>query len=190
LQEKVTNSYLRTEVNKKRMPEECHICGKTAAGTGFVEGARVALCGDCADYAGGFKPYPALRPAPKPSFAARGSPLPTELQRPKDEELELREDYGRVFRDALEHRGWEKKKASHEMNITIAEINGFEAGRLRPTIDQAKRIEFALECKLLQPVPEEEKEIDLSALAAENAGKPGRNGSSLASIVTIKKKKK
>ena len=172
------------------MPEECHICGKPAAGTGFVEGARVALCGSCAEYAGDFKEYYVPRPTPKPQFTSRGSPLPTEKQRVADADLELRNDYAKIFKDAMERRGWKKEKASHEMNITVAEINGFEAGRLRPTVDQAKRIEFALGCKLLAAIPEEEKEIDLHALARENMGKLGRDGASLASIVTIKKKKK
>jgi len=171
------------------MPEECHICGRAAAGNGFVEGARVALCRDCADYARDFKAFYVPRPAPRAPQALRGSPLPTELQRLKDDELELRDDYARVFREAMEKKGWKKEKASHEMNITVAEINGFEAGRLRPTVDQAKRIEFALACKLMVPVPEEEKTVDLEALARENAGKLGRDGASLASIVTIKKKK-
>ncbi|MEM0475969.1 MAG: helix-turn-helix domain-containing protein [Candidatus Norongarragalinales archaeon] len=145
------------------------------------------MCGECADYAGDFKAFAFPRPAPKPRFASKGAPLPTELQRLKDDELELREDYARIFKEALERKGWEKKKASHELNITIAEINGFEAGRLRPTIDQAKRIECVLGCKLLEPAAAEE--IDLEALARENMGKSTRDGASLASIVTIKKKK-
>lgn len=172
------------------MPEECHVCGKPAVGSGFVEGARVALCGDCSAYSGDFKEYYVPPKQQRKPAAFKGAPLPTELQRPKDAELELREDYARIFREAMERKDWKKEKASHEMNITVAEINGFEAGRLRPTVDQAKRIEFALGCKLLAPIPEEEKEIDLHALAAENAAKPGKDGATLASIVTIKKKKK
>ena len=172
------------------MPEECHVCGKPAVGSGFVEGARVALCGDCSAYSGDFKEYYVPPKQQRKPAAFAGAPLPTELQRPKDAELELREDYAKIFKDSMERKGWKKEKASHEMNITMAEINGFEAGRLRPTVDQAKRIEFALSCKLLSPIPDEEKEIDLHALARENMGKSSRDGTSLASIVTIKKKKK
>ena len=103
------------------MPEECHVCGKPAVGSGFVEGARVALCGDCSAYSGDFKEYYIPPKQQRKPTAFAGAPLPTELQRPKDAELELREDYAKIFKTAMEQIGPppESRKISASSNAWL-----------------------------------------------------------------------
>ncbi len=174
-----------------RIPE-CHICGKPAEGAGVVEGARVDLCDDCADYARDFQYYPRFKPR-------RQQPQQQTLMREKktQAQFELAEDYAKRLREAREKRGWTREELGKRTLISQQEIVSFEEGRVKPKIEQARKLEFALNVKLLE-VQENENagrapltETELERMVRDAASRRGDRDTrlTLADLVEVKKKK-
>lgn len=69
---------------------------------------------------------------------------------------ELVEDYAQRIRSARERLGWSVSMLAEKVKESVTTIKRIESGKLRPTIDLAKRLEEVLRIKLLVPSVEEE----------------------------------
>lgn len=75
-----------------------------------------------------------------------------------DEKLELVEDYAEKIRRARESLGWDQRTLASRLKVSENIVKRIESGKLRPTIDLAKKLEEILGIKLLTPMVEEEVE--------------------------------
>ncbi len=73
-----------------------------------------------------------------------------------DEKLELVEDYAERIRKAREKLGWSQRVLAEKVKVSENVIKRIESGRLRPTIDLARRLEEVLGIKLLVPSVDQE----------------------------------
>jgi len=94
------------------------------------------------------------------------------------EKFELVEDYAERIRKAREQRGWSQAILAEKVKESETTIKRIESGRLRPTIELAKRLEEVLGIRLLVPSIDEELESENSVHKYVTLGE----------IVTIKKK--
>jgi len=185
----------------------CEMCGapvdKKQVRTVFVEGALLKVCSNCYSKLMAKKSAESLALAQqRASISVRPS---TPIQRPayggamhrinrvgsgtqsrrtaRDrvyERFELVEDYAVRIRQARERLGWSTRVLAMKVKESEATIKRIESGKLRPTIDLARRLEEVLGIKLLVPsVDEEFMELD--------RGKKAKDvGVTLGEIVSIR----
>lgn len=72
-------------------------------------------------------------------------------------ELEVIDDYPEVIRRARERLGWTTQALANRVMESENVIKRIEQGKLRPTIELAKKLERVLGVKLLQPVSLEDE---------------------------------
>ncbi|MDP2717911.1 MAG: multiprotein-bridging factor 1 family protein [Candidatus Micrarchaeota archaeon] len=151
--------------------EDCQICGREAVGEGFVEGAKVPLCGRCMDHATRFDVYDAYKP-PKPVKQA---------QRPETVEHYV-EDWNGKLKSAREAKDFQRGELGNKVFISETDIKAFEDGRRKPTPAQLEKLERLLGVSLV--VSEIEGE------AEKQQARPVQKGQAftLGDIVKIKKK--
>lgn len=65
-------------------------------------------------------------------------------------------NYGEIVRRARESKGWSASVLAQKLRISEAMVRKIEAGKYKPPIDLARRMERVLKVKLLEPVIEEE----------------------------------
>ncbi len=139
---------------------ECEVCGQSYPPESLhyvsIEGAILRACPRCAR-----KGTPATPPK-RPQTARRTPPnvrirpnLPS--FKPKALEVdEIVEDYAGRIREARESQGWTQQFLAHKLNERESFIKNIEAGRMKPPLEIAKRIEKLLNVQLLEkPVQEE-----------------------------------
>lgn len=79
-------------------------------------------------------------------------------KRSVNEKLELVEDYAERIKRARESLGWDQRTLAMRLKVSENIIKRIESGKLRPTIDLAKKLEEVLNIKLLFPAVEDELE--------------------------------
>lgn len=70
--------------------------------------------------------------------------------------MELVEDYAERIRRAREKLGWSQSILASRVKVSENIVKRIEGGKLRPTLELARRLEEALGIKLLMPSIEEE----------------------------------
>jgi putative transcription factor len=78
-------------------------------------------------------------------------------RRRRVEEYELVEDYAERIRGAREARGWTTAALAQRLRISESLLRKIEQGKMKPSIDLARRIESVLRIKLLEPAEYEEE---------------------------------
>ncbi len=133
----------------------CEVCGRPIKGPGhrvLLEGAEVIVCDECfAKLVKSGRAVPVTRKPQKVSAPARP-------KRAESEMLEVVEDYPDVIRRAREQRGWTTAVLAQKLRVSEDLIRRIESGKVKPTIELAKRLEGLLKVRLLQPVEYEESE--------------------------------
>jgi len=81
--------------------------------------------------------------------------------------LEVTEDYDRIIRESRERLRMDTTELAKRLKVSENVVKRFEAGRLKPTIDQARQLEKVLGVKLLVPTEvgegvEEEIDTDVT----------------------------
>jgi len=76
--------------------------------------------------------------------------------KPIAQNVELVEDYAERIRKAREKLGWSQAILAERIKVSENIVKRIESGKLRPTLDLAKKIEEVLGIKLLMPSIEEE----------------------------------
>ncbi len=158
------------------------MCGaqipKIRAKTVFVEGTVLWVCDQC--YAKLVKAKtPQLtaqisKPSSSPAGVGRAiqrrvtmkgstpllSNVSTRRRTAQLERYDLVEDFAQRIRSARERLGWPVSTLAEKVKESTTTIRRIESGKLRPTIDLARRLEEVLGIKLLVPVVEEETGVE------------------------------
>ena len=143
---------------------ECGVCGADEAiGTAEVEGARIAVCRRCSRFGGKLELFQAYAPQFR-QFAPR--------QKTPKAEYELVEDYAARIAKAREAKGWTRKELEAKVAMHENDINSFEQNRVKPLEAQARKLEYALDVKLLSPKVAEDSTRPAAALPAAAVGEP------------------
>ena len=135
--------------------EECELCGSpvSAPYTVLVEGVELRVCAKCAK---GKKVM--NRPASARAASASGrAAAPKRQQKAREEDLEVVEDYGNIIKKARESMGIPIKVLGEMINEKETLLLRLEEQKTLPSISLARRLERALNIKLLaQPDISEE----------------------------------
>ena len=154
----------------------CEMCGR---GVGVlkrakIEGAILDVCDVCAakgevirtPYVGGQRGVRTVQPAREKVVV----------------EYEVASGFGKIIHNARKEREWDVKKLSLVLHAKESLMHKIEAGKIKPDLSFAQRIEHALGVKLVEKVVEDEDDV-------KSAGS-GRGGMTLADFVKVKKVKK
>jgi len=161
----------------------CEMCGspvdRKRVKTVFVEGALLRVCESCYSKVMSRRAPPPQSQQPtrletlrtkdivRPRSLSRPPTAPATISGPSTgsrrarvgrslERYELVEDYARRIREARERLGWSTKVLAMKVRESETTIKRIESGKLRPTLDLARRLEEVLGIKLLVPAVEEE----------------------------------
>lgn len=157
----------------------CEICGKKIENPFMIEfGKRyLKVCEECKSLGKVTQAKPLAQPKPKKSTSV----IKKEMNRPmvmKEIELTVREDYAQVIRRAREDMGLTQDMLASVIGEKLSVIKKIEGGKIKPTIDIARKLEKVLKISLLEEVNLEEKMLD----------KIGKKELTLGEIVEIKDK--
>lgn len=162
---------------------ECEICGKPVPENNpiraKIEGSVMVVCKECSKL-GKIQKTP-----PKPKFVKQNK-----TQRPKttrnraysrnDEPTEeLIEDFSLEVRKAREAKNWSREDLGKKINERVSVINRIETGKMTPDNKLTKKLEKALDIKLLEKVDN----IDLNQFVSNSSGER-----TLGNIMKIKRK--
>ena len=127
--------------------EECELCGSpvSAPYTVLVEGVELRVCAKCAK---GKKVMSRPATARAASSSIRGS-APKRVQKVKEEDLEVVEDYGSIIKKARESMGIPIKVLGEMINEKDTLLLRIEEQKTLPSIGLARKLERALNIKLL-----------------------------------------
>ena len=131
----------------------CDLCGGPIQGKPInvdVDGAEMLLCLPCYTRLSRSGRARRLPPPRKPSKPKRVQ------RRPLVDLYDLVEDYYERIRSAREEKGWTTSVLAQKLRVSESLIKKIEAGKVKPSMDLARRIERVLNIKILEPVVEEE----------------------------------
>ncbi|MCQ8893880.1 MAG: multiprotein bridging factor aMBF1 [Methanolinea sp.] len=162
---------------------QCEMCGGRIHGnpkTIRVEGAVLEVCAQCARY--GTEVQAPQKPGPRAGAVPR-APVAGTQRRKKDVfdliEGEIVEDYGERIRNARMERGWSQKELALQLKEKELLIKKIEKGDLIPEDDVRRKLEKALNIRLIDS-PDEE--------SAKKTG--GKVVPTLGDVISLKKIKK
>ena len=175
----------------KEKDNECPICGSIIWGRGqrvLIEGARITVCQSCAQHGTKVTRKPSSsysinkvphtlsynnkhRTQTKPKFKPR---LPTD-------DIEIVSDYAKRIRNARMSRNLNQDQFAQKLNEKPSLLRRIEAGKAKPTLKLAKKIEQFYNIKLLEKT--DKIEVNTKKYLKR------QTGSSLGDIAFIKKKK-
>ncbi len=175
----------------------CEMCGRPVrrrdANIVYIEGARLVLCPQCyarvakhAVKAEVKREVERLRGSARPPAQAPGRRQRGRVRRlgVRLDNYEVVDDYAQRVRRARERLGWTQRALAEAVRESENVIKRIEAGRLRPTIDLAMRLEKVLGVKLLEPIVDAE-----SSLSSAAPKVPGPGELTLGDIVSIRKRR-
>jgi putative transcription factor len=161
---------------------QCELCGADIRGVPKIvqiEGAELQVCIQCAKY--GTEVQQRKRPEPRRGAPAAAPAVPQKRRR-RDVfdyiEGDIVEDYAERIRKARQAKGWEQKALALEIKEREILIKKIEKGDLIPEDEVRKKLEKALEIRLID-LPEE-----------ETRGKAGsRVATTLGDVISIRREK-
>ena len=163
---------------------ECEICGKPVPEhnpiRAKIEGSVMVVCKECSKL-GTIQKAP-----PKPKFRKQEKgkkPNNTNKNRAytrNDEPSEeLIEDFEHEVRKAREAKGWSREDLGKKINERVSVITRIETGKMTPDIKLTKKLEKALNIKLLEKIDN----VDLNQFINTQTGER-----TLGNIMKIKRK--
>lgn len=167
----------------------CEVCGRRIRGKPnqvIIEGAKMMVCEKCAKLG---TPY--YEPAKQKITSKKNMPTrPVTVRKfqartPKiDESLELIDDYGVRVRQAREKLGLTHEDLGKKIGEKVSVLKKIETGKMVPDNLLAKKLEHALQIKLL--VPAQSLETKTSKI---NVFTRPRRGLTLGDVAQIKMRK-
>ncbi|MEZ0394378.1 MAG: multiprotein bridging factor aMBF1 [Desulfurococcaceae archaeon] len=135
----------------------CELCGREVRNERelyrvYFEGTLMRVCAEC--YSKIVRERSKAQP-PRAGVPARQRPLAQAKRRSAAEEYEVVEDYAKRVREARMRLGWSEEALAQRVRESENVIKRIEAGKLKPSIDLARRLEKVLGITLLEPVVEE-----------------------------------
>ena len=160
---------------------ECEICGKPVSETNptraKIEGSVMVVCKECAKL-GTIQKAP-----PKPKFQqnkkGRKNTQPKRSYKNDEPTEELIENYNITVRNAREAKNWSREDLGKKINERVSVINRIESGKMTPDPKLTKKLEKALNIKLLENI----NDVDLNQFINSSSGER-----TLGNIVKIKRK--
>ena len=164
---------------------ECEICGKEVPENNpiraKIEGTVMVVCKECSKL-GKIQKAP-----PKPKFVKQNKTKKSQNKKnnrknySRDDEPseELVEDYNNIVRNARESKDWSREDLGKKINERVSVITRIETGKMTPDIKLTKKLEKALNIKLLEKIDK----IDLNQFINNNSGER-----TLGNVVKIKRK--
>ncbi len=122
----------------------CEICGRPIKGKGreiFVERAKLTVCKNCVRYGTPVREK-RKKSSRKPVFTSA------------EADFDIREDYPARVRSAREKIGLTQKDLAKKINEKESVIHRIETGHMRPSRKLTRKLEGALDIKLLEKVEE------------------------------------
>ncbi|WP_296788661.1 multiprotein bridging factor aMBF1 [uncultured Methanobrevibacter sp.] len=161
---------------------ECEICGKPVPEhnpiRAKIEGSVMIVCKECSKL-GKIQKAP-----PKPKFVQQKNKQ--QKNKPKrnysrndEPSEELIEDFDFAIRKARESRDWSREVLGKKINERVSVITRIETGKMTPDIKLTKKLEKALDIKLLEKVDN----VDLNQFINSSSGER-----TLGNIMKIKRK--
>ncbi|MFC2154175.1 multiprotein bridging factor aMBF1 [Candidatus Altiarchaeota archaeon] len=147
----------------------CEICGR-AIESGVkvrVEGSVVTTCSGCTGMGEVVDPVSVKKEEEKkmeapPVSASKKVPKKPVFDVEKDEQYQLKEDFGDVIRRAREKKGWKQEELGKMVNEPSSLIHRVELERIQPNQKLARKLEGKLKVKLLKPKEELDAEVSVS----------------------------
>ena len=162
---------------------ECEICGKPVPENNpiraKIEGSVMVVCKECSKL-GKIQKAP-----PKPKFvkqerSKKQTKTRTKNYSRRDEPTdELIEDFGAEIRKAREAKNWSREDLGKKINERVSVITRIETGKMTPDNKLTKKLEKALNIKLLEDVDN----VDLNQFINSSSGER-----TLGNIMKIKRK--
>ena len=163
---------------------ECEICGKPVPENNpiraKIEGSVMVVCKECSKL-GTIQKEP-----PKPKFvkqnnkSKRSANTRNRSYSRKDEpEEELIEDFSLEVRKAREAKNWSREDLGKKINERVSVITRIETGKMTPDNKVTRKLEKALNIKLLEEVDN----VDLNQFINSSSGER-----TLGNIMKIKRK--
>ena len=162
---------------------ECEICGKEVPEhnpiRAKIEGSVMVVCKECSKL-GKIQKAP-----PKPKFRKQDKTKRPKTTRNKnysrqDEPTEeLIEDFDLEIRKARESKDWSREVLGKKINERVSVITRIETGKMTPDVKHTKKLEKALNIKLLEKV----NNVDLNQFVNTSSGER-----TLGNVMKIKRK--
>lgn len=162
---------------------ECEICGKSVPEhnpiRARIEGSVMVVCKECSKL-GKIQKAP-----PKPKFRKqektknKSNAKPRSYSRNDEPTEELIEDFSDEVRRAREAKNWSREDLGRKINERVSVITRIETGKMTPDIKLTKKLEKALNVKLLEKV----NNVDLNQFINTSSGER-----TLGNIMKIKRK--
>lgn len=161
---------------------ECEICGKPVPEhnpiRAKIEGSVMIVCKECSKL-GKIQKAP-----PKPKFVQQKNKQKKNqpkrnYSRNDEPSEELIEDFDFTIRKARESRDWSREDLGKRINERVSVITRIETGKMTPDIKLTKKLEKALDIKLLEKVDN----VDLNQFINSSSGER-----TLGNIMKIKRK--
>jgi putative transcription factor len=134
----------------------CEVCGNEIRGkpiTTKIEGTEMKTCPRCARFGRKQAPGQERGGAPGASRARKSMPYSRE-----EKVIEFVDDLHGVIRRGREAAGMSREDLGRRLNEKVSVINRLESGRMVPDKKLARKLEKALDIKLLTEVAEEKIE--------------------------------
>ena len=162
---------------------ECEICGKTVPEhnpiRAKIEGSVMVVCKECSKL-GTIQKAP-----PKPKFRKQEKSKRPKTTRNKkysrndEPSEELIEDFNFEIRKAREAKDWSREDLGKKINERVSVITRIETGKMIPDVKLTRKLEKALNIKLLEKV----NNVDLNQFINTSSGER-----TLGSVMKIKRK--
>lgn len=142
----------------------CEMCGRELdqreAKRAIVEGSLLVLCPTCYSRLSKQSAVKEVRVNAKPAFSGlkrRGTSIDVQgsSRRIRIDEYEVVEDYAIRVKKAREKLGWTQEVLAQKIGENVNTVKRIEAGKLKPSIELARKLERVLGIKLLEPVVDE-----------------------------------
>ena len=164
---------------------ECEICGKSVPEDNpikaKIEGSVMIVCKECSRL-GKIQTEPPKPKFVKPNKKSKKRPKTNQTRkysRNDEPQEELIEDFNNEIRKAREAKDWSREDLGLKINERVSVITRIETGKMTPDIKLTKKLEKALNIKLLEKIDA----FDLNQYINNSSGER-----TLASVVKIKKK--
>jgi len=144
--------------SSSKEPLYCEVCGARIAGRPYraiVDGVEMILCASC--YLKLTRSGRAVPVRERPRKASVSEKRRRTMRRTL-ELYDIVEDYYDRIKEAREAKGWTPKVLAEKLKISESLLRKIEAGKLKPPVDLARRMEKILKIKLLEPTELEDEE--------------------------------
>ena len=162
---------------------ECEICGKPVPEhnpiRAKIEGSVMVVCKECSKLGTIQKAPPKPKFRQQPKGKKQNKTQNRNYSRKDEPSEELIEDFEIEIRKARESKNWSREDLGRKINERVSVITRIETGKMTPDTKLTKKLEKALNIKLLEKV----NNVDLNQFINSSSGER-----TLGNIMKIKRK--